>query len=318
MRNGKFILTITVLFFLSSHFHANQLYPATDIIGGYPGQQQGKFTNHNLDIYYRVYGNGVPVLIIGGGPGDNCERYISLCELLSKFCKPILIEQRGTGKSIPSKLDSTTVNIELTLSDFNELRKHLGIKEWIVLGFSYGGYLASIYANYYPATISKLILMSSIGLNVDLFNYFADNITSRLCEKDIEQFNYWNDSLRIAQDPRHALVERIRARMPGYFYDREKSLIVSQAMKDSDFNFELGKWIWGDIQKHDLNLEKVKSHFDKPVLILHGRQDPVGESVPQSLSRFYKKGKLIFIEKCGHYSWIEQPERVIQFINEFL
>lgn len=279
--------------------------------------QYNQVESNSITIYYRVIGKGEPLLIIGGGPGDNANRYIGLCELLSKNFQCILVDQRGTGKSMPAVLDSTTISIELTLSDFEAIRKELGLNEWNVLGFSYGGYLASIYSHFCPASISKLILLGSLGLNTNVFSYFVDNITSRLSSEEISQFDYWNDSLRIAVDPHHALVERIRARMPGYFFDRTKSLLVSQIMKDSDFNFELGKWIWGDIQRKDLNLEKVKSRFDKPVLILNGRQDPVGESVPQFLLRYYNNAQLIFIERCGHYSWIEQPEQVFKFVYDF-
>jgi proline iminopeptidase len=273
--------------------------------------QYQKVSNHGLDIYYRIFGKGSPILILGGGPGDNPDRYLSLCDLLSQSYQCILVDQRGTGKSMPAILDST-------LSDFEAIRKKLGLKEWSVLGFSYGGYLASLYVNFYPNSISHLILLASMGLNTDVFGHFVDNITSRLNAQDLDLFDYWNDSVRVAQDPHHALVERIRARMPGYFYDRKKSLIVSQAMKDADFNFAMGQWIWRDIQKRNLDLTEIESRFKKPVLILHGRQDPVGESVPQTLSRYYKNSKLIFIEKSGHYSWVEQPEKIFSAIENFL
>ena len=270
------------------------------------------------DVHYRITGAGTPLLILGGGPGDNADRYLSLCELLSGSYQCILVDQRGTGRSLPAVLGAATISVELTLDDFEAIRRELGIEAWAVLGFSYGGYLASLYADRYPGSISRLLLMDSMGLNTDVFAYFVDNITSRLNAADLELFAYWNDPARDAQDPHHALVERIRARMPGYFFDRKKSLIVSQAMKDSDFNFAMGQWIWEDVQKRDLDLAKRGSRFDKPVLVLQGRQDPLGESVPQALSRYYKNSRLVFIEKCGHYSWIEQPEKVLASIREFL
>jgi proline iminopeptidase len=285
-------------------------------INAYP--QSKIIENSGVQLFYRIFGQGLPILIIGGGPGDNSDRYIGLCELLSKHFQCILVDQRGTGKSMPEKLDSTTISISLTLSDFEAIRKKLGLKEWSVLGFSYGGYLASLYAHFYPTSVSNLVLMGSIGLNTSVFNYFGSNIYSRHCASDIEQLEYWSDSARIAQNPNHALVERIRAMMPGYFYDRGKSRMVSNVMKDTDFNFSMGQWIWGDVAKRKLDLSKMRENFNKPVLILHGRQDPVGESVPQELSQYYKNSKLVFIEKCGHYSWVEQPDTVIFKIGSFL
>lgn len=281
------------------------------------GQYQ-KVQSHGLDINYRILGSGQPVLVIGGGPGDLSDRYLSLCEGLSKYHQCILVDQRGTGKSTPSVLDSTTINIAFTLDDFEAIRNQLGLKQWSVLGFSYGGYLASLYANYYPNSLSSLILLGSMGLNISVFNYFSDNIVSRLCPSDVEQVRYWGDSVQMAKDSHHAITERIRAMMPGYFYDREKSLIVSKAIKDVDFNFEMGNWIWKDVIKRNLDLAEMNPAFRNPVLILHGRQDPMGESIPRELSRYYINSKLIFIEKAGHYSWIEQPDKVFGSVRDFL
>ena len=279
--------------------------------------QYSKVKSQDIDIYYRIFGEGTPLLILGGGPGDNSDRYVSLCELLSPDFQCILVDQRGSGKSVPIVYDSTTISVSLTLNDFEVLREHLELKEWAVLGFSYGGYLASLYADSYSQSISKLILLESAGLNINFFNYFVDNITSRLWAEDMELVNYWSDSLRLANDYHHAITERIRAMMPGYFFDREKALKYRDGIKDSDFSFEMGSLMWGDIIDNDLDLAKKETRFVNPVLILHGRQDPVGESVPQLLSQYYKNSKLIFIERAGHYSWIEQPEKVYSFIKSF-
>ncbi|MBU1011791.1 MAG: alpha/beta hydrolase [Bacteroidetes bacterium] len=287
-------------------------------ISFYTFSQYEKVESNGLDIYYRIIGTGEPILILGGGPGDNSNRYVSLCEILSIEFQCILVDQRGTGKSTPTVQDSTTISIELTFSDFEAIRKNLNLESWNVLGFSYGGYLASLYAHFYPSSVSKLILLGSIGLNANVFSYFNDNINAKLCPTDIEQFEYWSDSTRNAKDPHHALVERIRARMPGYFYDKEKSKIISKAMQDADFNFSIGQLIWSDVIKRKLNLSKIETLYNNPVLILHGRQDPVGEFIPCELSRYYKSTKLIFIEKCGHYSWIEQPDKVFSLIESFI
>ncbi len=296
---------LVIMFLVSSFMYAN---PAP----------YRKVASHGLDVYYREFGEGTPILVLGGGPGDVSDRYLSLCEGLAKSQRCILVDQRGTGKSMPAVLDPSTVSIALTLEDFEAIRKGLGLKEWTVLGFSYGGYLASLYAHFYPGSVSRLVLLGSMGLNTDAFPHFMDNIASRLRPSDIELYDYWNDPERVKADPKHALVERIRARIPGYFFDRKKSLLVSQVMKDSDFNFDMGDFIWQDVEKRGLDLAKMASKFANPVLILHGRQDPLGESVPQKSSLYYKNSELVFIEKCGHYSWIEQPEKVFSAAKDFL
>lgn len=286
---------------------------ANTVFGSYE-----KVLSHGLDVHYRIFGEGEPLLIIGGGPGDVSDRYLSLCELLSKNFKCILVDQRGTGKSTPQVKDETTVTIALTLDDFEAIRSQLKLKTWNILGFSYGGYLASAYAAFFPGSITSIILLDSSGLNNDYAGHFSDNITSRMLPQDMWVYNYWADPARMNENKQHAITEIIRSMMPGYFFDRKKSLLVSQIIKDSDFDFETGELIEKDIAKRELDLSKMKAIFKGSVLILHGRQDPLGESIPQELSRYYKKTTLIFIEKAGHYSWIEQPERVLTEIALFL
>ncbi len=282
-----------------------------------PGQDL-KVASHGLDIHYQVFGQGAPLLIIGGGPGDNAGRYRGLCELLAKNVRCILVEQRGTGKSMPAVLDASTISVALTLDDFEAIRRQLGLKQWSVLGFSYGGYLASAYAQFFPASLSSLVLLGSVGLKFDGVPQFIDNVSSRLCAADRELAEYWSDPARMKADAKGATTEIIRAYMPGYFFDRKKSLLVSQVMKASDFDFEMGTWIFKDVVARDLDLALTKVAFSGPVLIVQGRQDPSGESVPLALANHYKDSQLVFIEKCGHYSWIEQPEKVLGAIGEFL
>lgn len=281
--------------------------------------QYQKAESTNLDVYYRIFGEGEPILIIGGGPGDASDRYLSLCEILAENNQCILVDQRGTGKSTPLVYDSTTISVSLTLEDFEAIRQKLGLKTWHVLGFSYGGYIASLYAYFYPESISSLVLLGSMGLNTDAFGHFRDNIFSRMQASDKEIYEYWSDSSRYDQDPKHALAEIVRAMMPGYFYSRKKSLLVSEVIKDTDFDlYGMGDLIWADIQKRKLDLTKMDQKFKGDVLILHGRQDPLGESVPLALQRYYKNAELVFVEKCGHYSWIEQPQIIKENIKIFL
>ena len=79
--------------------------------------QYSKVQSSGLDVCYRVFGEGTPLVILGGGPGDNADRYLSLCDLLSEDFRCILIDQRGTGMSSPSVYDATTINI--TMPDIN-------------------------------------------------------------------------------------------------------------------------------------------------------------------------------------------------------
>jgi proline iminopeptidase len=212
--------------------------------------------------------------------------------------------------------DTNYINISATLEDIEFLRKHLGYEEWIVLGHSYGGLLASKYASEYPGSVSTIILVSTAGLNTSLWDYFGDNLWSRLLPSDKELAEYWTDSIIVTNDFRLARYEYQKAIMPAYFYDRKNSLLYTQKMKPEDWNIDVWWFIWDDMIKIDLT--QISRSYDKPVIVLHGRQDPVGELIPFVVSQTYPNSKLVFIEQAGHLPWLEQPEVFTDAIKSFL
>jgi|GEM_PF-767382 len=282
-------------------------------------QQSDHIIEHNYaKIHYSIIGTGKPILFLSGGPGFSSEYMVPIAELLSNSFQCILLDQRGTGKSLTQNYDTTLINISATIEDIEFLRKHLLYDEWILLGHSYGGLLASKYASVYPNSIVKIILVGTAGFNTSLWDYFGDNIWSRLLPSDKELAEYWNDSIIVANDFNRAMFEYQKAIMPAYFCDRKNSLLFTQKMKPEDWNIDVWKLIWRDMMKIDLS--EISQSFNKPVLVMHGRQDPVGELIPFVVSQTYPNSKLVFIEQCGHLPWLEQPEvfrdALISFLNK--
>ena len=106
--------------------------------------------------------NGVPVVILHGGPGG------SLSENKRKFYNPkkyyiIQFDQRGCGKSEPSLcLENNTT--DHLIEDMEKLRTHLGIDKWVVAGGSWGSTLALAYSVKFKQNVLALLL-NSIFLN---------------------------------------------------------------------------------------------------------------------------------------------------------
>lgn len=280
-------------------------------------QTSGQTVERNgAKIHYRILGDGKPILLLSGGPGFSSDYISPIAEQLSKLFRCILLDQRGTGKSLIQTYDTTSMTISSTLEDIEFLRKYLGYDQWIVLGHSYGGLLASTYASAYPGSVSTIILVGTAGFNKSLWNYFHDNIWSRLLPSDRELADYWNDSTIVAKDLRRAIFEYQKAIMPAYFFDRKKSLLFSQQMRPEDWNIDVFLLIWRDMKNYDASA--TSRNYKNPVLVLHGRQDPIGESIPHLVSQTYPNSKLVFIDQCGHFPWIEQPKVFFDTVRAFL
>ena len=109
-------------------------------------------------LYYEQSGkpNGVPVLVIHGGPGSGSSpmqrRFFD-----PRFYRIILYDQRGAGQSRPSgELNGNTITH--LIDDVEKLRQHFGIARWHVFGGSWGSTLALGYAQKYPAPVLSLTL----------------------------------------------------------------------------------------------------------------------------------------------------------------
>src|ERR1700733_9192666 len=88
------------------------------------------------EIYYATYGNpqGIPVVILHGGPGAGCnEQIINFFDLSSWYV--VAFDQRGAMRSRPFACmeENTTQH---SIADIEALRKHLGIDQWVVFGCS--------------------------------------------------------------------------------------------------------------------------------------------------------------------------------------
>jgi proline iminopeptidase len=109
-------------------------------------------TSDSARIFIQRSGKGFPVLFIHGGPGSNAG-YFQYCggAVFEKDVEMIYMDQRGCGRS-PSPANGNYAP-ERMASDFEEVRKALGIKKWILMPHSFGAILATEYAVKYPAAV---------------------------------------------------------------------------------------------------------------------------------------------------------------------
>ncbi|MBQ0754275.1 MAG: prolyl aminopeptidase [Gammaproteobacteria bacterium] len=111
-----------------------------------PFQQCDLQVDETHTVYIEECGNpnGVPVLVLHGGPGGGCS------PRLRRFFDPaywriILFDQRGAGRSRPyAHLDGN--NLASLLGDIEKIRTHLSIDRWALFGGSWGSTLALHYA----------------------------------------------------------------------------------------------------------------------------------------------------------------------------
>lgn len=122
------------------------------------------FKYENINIYYRVSGEGRPLVIIHGDTASS-KMFTPELKFYSKNFKVILLDLVGQGKS--QRVDKLPLNYW----DFNatlviELCKHLGISDVNLLGTSGGAIVALNAVLKQPNLFNKVIVDSFMGENL--------------------------------------------------------------------------------------------------------------------------------------------------------
>ncbi len=111
---------------------------------------------HRLYLEQSGSPDGIPVIVIHGGPGGGCE------PLHRRFFDPekyriILFDQRGAGQSRPhANIENN--NTQALIQDLELIRDYLNIEQWMLFGGSWGSTLSITYAEQYPQHVSGLVL----------------------------------------------------------------------------------------------------------------------------------------------------------------
>lgn len=138
---------------------SNQEYEETVLYPDIEPYDVGKLSVSDLHtIVYEEVGSprGRPALFLHGGPG------VGISSSYRRFFDPeyyrlVLVDQRGAGRSTPHAdiRENRTWDI---VDDLEKLRQHLGIRDWIVMGGSWGSLLALCYAIKHSSSVAGMII----------------------------------------------------------------------------------------------------------------------------------------------------------------
>jgi proline iminopeptidase len=246
----------------------------------------------------------------------NSDGFEGLAISLSDKFQTILYDQRGTGKSVMDKLDASTITLDLMLADMESLRYTLGITRWSILGHSFGGMLASAYAARYPEQVDKLILSSSGGIDLSLLDYFRESLHSKLTGDQLDSVANWERQIAAGDTSHHARFQRGMHLAPAYVRDPKYVPVIAERLTQG--NSTINQLMWANLRKINFNCAGSLRTFDRPVLIIQGKDDIIRPSTVEASHQAFRHSKVVYMEHCGHYGWLDNPEVYFREINDFL
>lgn len=280
------------------------------------GQIQGRVERGDVVIHYQVFGEGFPIALLSGGPGASSSALLPIVRRLEGDYRVILIEQRGTGRSRLTVLDRTTIALANYVEDVDAVRRDLGIDQWVLVGHSWGGGLAMAVTAAHPHHSAGMVLIGSIGIDLEFRDYAFDNLRYSAAERAALEF--WSDPERRAANPERAAYEYYRALLPARLY-RWSDLfpILEDLVVEPDF-LTIVDLMNEDMIRIEYDLASRLTSYEGPVLVLQGRQGFLGGRTAQKIAEVLPNAEIDYIEKSGHFPFVEQPEAFFSSLASFL
>lgn len=287
-------------------------------------QSSGEIPLDNGKLHYEIFGKGKPLLLINGGPGISSKAYVGMAQELSVDRMVIIFDQRGTGRSILKEINEKTITINKMIDDIELLREKLELQKWDILGVSFGGLLACNYVQKYPQKVDRLILQSTLGMSrnrdteINAFKEidYVDMIAIEKELYDVLEKYFFSDYLDV--DQKNKLLAGLKARY--YVYDSKNiNAAIHWFLNEAEHNFKVTSYAnRSSLRRESRKSKKKLEKFDGKVLIIHGREDFINLTAPESLHKVFKNSQLIILDECGHIIRLDKPKILYKILMDFL
>ncbi|HEY6143575.1 MAG TPA: alpha/beta hydrolase [Flavobacterium sp.] len=245
---------------------------------------------NGIRMYYEIYGQGKPLVLIHGGGSTIQTTFEKVIPLLAKNRKVIAVELQAHGRTNDRNADLT---FEQDADDVAALLKNLHIDKADFFGFSNGGTTTLQIAIRHPEIVHKMILGSALAKRNGVPEWFWDFMRQAKLENMPEQLKVGYK--KVAVDPNGLQI----------MHNRDAKRMV---------NFK------------DIPDEQIKS-IKVPTLIINGDKDVITPEHAIELHRQIANSELAIIPG-GHGAYIgevttiqpdfKESELVVPMIEKFL
>jgi proline iminopeptidase len=281
-------------------------------------------TSDSTRLYYRILGSGPDTIVaLHGGPGATISQFDPGLAPLGRHHAVLLYDQRGNGRSSPVP-DSTHLLVANHVADLEAIRQHFGIRRLTLLGHSWGGGLAALYAAAHPQAVARLILVDAVPPRLHPFGEIGNK--ARLAGFDSLTRSRVATLMQAALgDTAHDKPALCRSFMNlflrNYFVDsaaRGRTVaiecadtadnIARSARVGRNTSRDWGEWAW----------DTAMTRVDAPVLVVQGRNDFEPLAGAEAWVSAFPHGRLVVIDHSGHFPFVEQPDAFFSAVEQFL
>jgi len=291
--------------------------------------------SHAQELYCKTYGHNKNQLVIfmHGGPGSSSIAFgvTTAQRLADNGFYVITYDRRGEGLSLSTNAQYT---FQQTFDDLNQIYKKYGIQKAILIGFSFGGIVTTLYAEQYPEKIKSLILVSSLLSQPETYQtVLAKSKEIYQAQKDTLGLK---DILSIENMDKHSFQYRAacfrHSSKNGFFNTKNqnafaKSLYAKLATDTAYLKFSSQKnddavnGFWKNENYSTKSiipiLKKLQSN-KMEIYALYGKDDGLfSKNQISELENITGKSRLRYYENCSHYLYTDQQDKFINALKNY-
>jgi len=278
--------------------------------------EEGMANVNGVELYYKIIGEGEPVVILHGGPGFDHNYMLPMRELADGY-RIIFYDQRATGNSTGA-VDANSITVDHFVEDLEGLRAELKLGRMNVIGHSWGAGLAMFYGIKYPDKLGKMILLGCAGAGTEYFGEHFENIQKNTSPEDSLAMKQIEQSEAFKNKEIKAFEQYYRIAVKPFFYDKSlpDHLDFTYGKNTAKNQMEVANLLMKDLRDFDIYNEL--STIKCPALIIQGDSDLLPCEATYKLHKHIAQSKLVFLKNTGHFILHESPDQVFPIIRDFL
>lgn len=271
---------------------------------------------NGTELFVKVVGEGEPIIMLHGGPGAEHIFFAKYTEALAEDHQLIYYDQRSTGFSIPDT-DPAHLTVETFLADLDGVRQAFNHEKVTLLGWSWGGDLALLYALKYPEHLKGIILVSPGSLTGEFNDEYDAKWEERATPERTAALDAAYEKLT-AEKTGEAYVEFAKVFLTMFVADPSVIDGLEIIIPDNSalYGDTVAAGIGGDLENRDLVTEI--GAIQTPTFILHGDEDLIPLAAAQQIHAAVPGSQLVVFEGIGHIPFVEAPEQFYATVRDFM
>jgi len=283
-----------------------------------------KLQVNGTELYFDVVGSALnpstgfqqkpTMIILHGGPGFDHSYLRPWLDPVSDVAQLVYVDQRGCGRS--QRHTHEYYQLGIMADDIVLLCQALHIEQPIVLGQSFGGFVALSIAHRHPNFASGIVLFDTSpawtgGYDLDALEQLVGGERG----KELREIAYRESTGQANEAELKRFEQEI---MPLYWHQGFKQEYLEELYNSTPMNMDIATYMMGTLSK-EYDLRPSLKAIKVPALVLQGRYDWVTPMAgAEEMARTIPNAQLHIFEHSGHMVFIEEQDELVFVLKNWI